>query len=154
MRDIYWDHLRDFLISLDANKTRHSGRTLYDHLKGVHDLLRDWDNEQHVCLAGLFHSIYGTKTFKHQSMTDRSKLIEMIGVKAELLVHYFASLDRPFFNSLLDKGRPGKKIRRDLLEIEAANILEQGGNVNTLRKLARMRELSNGARAALNCGVV
>ena len=53
------------------------------------------------------------------------------------------------FESVEDKG-----VRRNLLEIEAANILEQGGNANTLRKLARMRELSNGARAALNCGVV
>ena len=143
------DTIRTFLISLDANKTRHSGRTLFDHLKGVHDLLRDWDNEHHVCLAGLFHSIYGTNTFKHQSLNDRAKLIEMIGLKAELLVHYFSTKDRPFFESIEDKG-----VRRDLLEIEAANLLEQGGNANTLRKLARMRELSNGARAALNCGVV
>jgi hypothetical protein len=144
------DYLRDFLVNLDANKTRHSGRTLFDHLKGVHDLLRDWDNEHHVCLAGLFHSIYGTSTFKHQSMSDRGELIKLIGVPAELLVHHFATAkDRPLFESVEDKG-----IRRNLLEIEAANILEQGGNVNTLRKLSRMRELSNGARAALNCGVV
>ena len=73
MKDLY----RDFLISLDANKTRHSGRTLFDHLKGVHDLLRDWDNEYHVCIAGLFHSIYGTNTFKHQSMSDRGELIKI-----------------------------------------------------------------------------
>jgi hypothetical protein len=153
------DHLREFLMSLDANKTRHSGRTLFDHLKGVHDLLRDWDNPQHVCLAGLFHSIYGTRTFKHQSMSDRGELIKMIGVKAELLVHYFATGDRPFFNSFLHKdvvlnNFGEKNVRKNLLEIEAANLLEQGGNVNTLRKLATMRELSNGARAALNCGVV
>ena len=149
MQEQYWDHLRDFLISLDANKTRHSGRTLYDHLKGVHDLLRDWDNEHHVCMAGLFHSIYGTNTFKHQSMDDRGKLIEIIGVRAELLVHLFSTADRPLFESIKDK-----EVRRNLLEIEAANLLEQDGNANTLRKLARMRELSNGARAALNCGVV
>jgi hypothetical protein len=145
MKDIY----RDFLISLDADKTRHSGRTLFDHLKGVHDLLRDWDNEYHVCIAGLFHSIYGTSTFKHQSMSDRGELIKIIGVPAELLVHLFSTADRPLFESIEDKG-----IRRNLIEIEAANLLEQGGNVNTLRKLARMKELSNGARAALNCGVV
>jgi hypothetical protein len=143
------DTIRTFLISLDANKVRHSGRTLFDHLKGVHDLLRDWDNEHHVCMAGLFHSIYGTNTFKHQSLNDRGKLIQMIGLKAELLVHYFSTKDRPFFESIEDK-----KVRRDLLEIEAANLLEQNGNANTLRKLSRMRELSNGARAALNCGAV
>ena len=139
-----------FLINLDANKTAHSGRSLFDHLKGVHDLLRDWDNEHHVCLAGLFHSIYGTTTFKHQSLNDRGEVIELIGVKAEncwcIILH---RQDRPLFESIEDK-----RLRRDLLEIEAANLLEQGGNSNTLRKLGRMRELSNGARAALNCGVV
>jgi hypothetical protein len=148
---------REFLISLGTQQTPHSGRSLFEHLKGTYDLLRDWDNEHHVCDAGLFHSIYGTKTFKHQSMTDRGELIKLIGVRAELLVHYFATKDRPFFNSFLDDEfsyEDKKKIRRNLLEIEAANLLEQGGNTGTLRKLAGMRELSNGARAALNCGVV
>jgi hypothetical protein len=154
------EYLRDFLMSLDANKTPHSGRTLFEHLKGVHDLLRDWDNSHDVCLAGLFHSIYGTNTFKHQSMSDRGKLVQMIGVRAELLVHYFSTKDRPFFNSLKDLDKPhpydfwDKDVRKNLLEIEAANLLEQGGNVAVLRKLAGMKELSNGARAALNCGVV
>jgi hypothetical protein len=142
------DRQREFLISLDANKTRHSGRTLFDHLKGVHDLLRDWDNPTDVCLAGLFHSIYGTKVFKHQSMSDRGELVNMIGVKAELLVHTFATGDRPLFESVEDK-----KLRAQLMEIEAANLLEQGGNANTLRKLSRMK-LSNGAKAALSGEVV
>jgi len=112
-------------------------------LKGVHDLLRDWDNGTDVCLAGLFHSIYGTNTFKHQSLSDRGELINMIGVKAELLVHIFATGDRPLFESVEDKDT-----RLKLQEIEAANLLEQGGNHNTLRKLSRMK-LSNGAKAAL-----
>ena len=83
------DQHREFLFSLDAHKTQHSGRTLFEHLKGVHDLLRDWDNEEVVCLAGLFHSIYGTNTFKHQSLQERERLTEMIGEHAELLVHLF-----------------------------------------------------------------
>ena len=83
------------------------------------------------------------------ALSDRGELIKIIGVPAELLVHLFSTADRPLFESIEDKG-----IRRNLIEIEAANLLEQGGNVNTLRKLARMKELSNGARAALNCGVV
>jgi len=142
------DRQREFLISLDANKTRHSGRTLFDHLKGVHDLLRDWDNPTDVCLAGLFHSIYGTSTFKHQSLHDRGALVEMIGVPAEMLVYHFSTKSRPLFADV-DAG----EIRRKLIEIEAANLLEQGGNTNTLRKLSRMK-LSNGAKAALSGEVV
>ena len=139
---------RQFLIALDAQQTRHTGRTLFDHLKGVHDLLRDWDNPTDVCLAGLFHSIYGTKVFKHQSMSDRGELVNMIGVKAELLVHTFATGDRPLFESVEDK-----KLRAQLMEIEAANLLEQDASPGVLRKLARMK-LSSGAKAALNSGVV
>ena len=142
------DRQREFLISLDADKTRHSGRTLFDHLKGVHDLLRDWDNPTDVCLAGLFHSIYGTNTFKHQSLTDRGALVEMIGVPAELLVHHFATGDRPLFESV-----ESKETRAKLMEIEAANLFEQGGNTNTLRKLLRQK-ISNGAKAALSGEVV
>jgi hypothetical protein len=142
------DRQREFLIGLDANKTRHSGRTLFEHLKGVHDLLRDWDNGTDVCLAGLFHSIYGTKVFAHQSLHDRGALVNMIGVKAELLVHHFATGDRPLFPSVEDK-----EMRKQLMEIEAANLIEQGGNHNTLRKLSRMK-LSNGAKAALSGEVV
>jgi (p)ppGpp synthase/HD superfamily hydrolase len=137
------DRQRDFLISLDANKTRHSGRTLFDHLKGVHDLLRDWDNDYDVCLAGLFHSIYGTNVFKHKSLHDRGELVNMIGVKAELLVHAFATQREMLFASVEDKDT-----RQKLLEIEAANLIEQGSSANTLRKLSRMK-LSNGAKAAL-----
>jgi len=138
------DRQREFLISLDADKTRHSGRTLFEHLKGVHDLLRDWDNPTDVCLAGLFHSIYGTNTFKHQSLHDRGALVNMIGVKAELLVHHFATGDRPLFESVEDKA-----MRKQLMEIEAANLLEQGSTSGALRKLSRMK-LSNGAKAALS----
>jgi len=142
------DRQREFLIKLDANKTRHSGRTLFQHLKGVHDLLRDWDNPTDVCLAGLFHSIYGTSTFKHQSLNDRGALVDMIGVPAELLVYHFSTKSRPMFADV-EAG----EIRRKLIEIEVANLLEQGGNLGTLRRLSRMK-LSNGAKAALSGEVV
>jgi hypothetical protein len=149
------DMHREFLVGLDANKTRHSGRTLFDHLKGVHDLLRDWDNEHHVCLAGLYHSIYGTEYFQHQSLKDRSKLVMIIGVRAELLVHYFATKDRPLFETIPGDDvymtpEQAKDVRTNLIEIEAANLIEQGGNPNTLRKLLRTKLLSNGAKAALS----
>jgi len=73
----------------------------------------------------------------------------MIGVKAELLVHAFATADRPLFESVEDKNT-----RIKLMEIEAANLIEQGGNHNTLRKLSRVKGLSNGAKAALSGEVV
>ena len=142
------DQHREFLTSLEADKTRHSGRTLFEHLKGVHDLLRDWDNPEEVCLAGLYHSIYGTDTFHHKSLADRGRLKDMIGEHAEFLVHCFSTKDRPLFESIDDD-----LIRTQLMEIEVANLIEQGSKSgNALRKLARMKQISNGAKAALNNG--
>jgi (p)ppGpp synthase/HD superfamily hydrolase len=144
------DHLKliEFLDELGAHRTRHSGRTLFDHLKGVHDLLRDWGNDHEVCVAGLFHSIYGTHSFKHQSTADRDKVRSMIGERAEDLAHRFCSAtDRPLFASIEDKQR-----REDLIEIEAANLIEQGSH-KALRKLPR-KYLSNGARCAIDMELV
>ena len=143
------ERMHELLIELRTEETRHSGRSLFRHLKNVHDLLRDWDNDDEVCHAGLFHSIYGTSTFKHRSLFDRERLIRLIGNEAERLVFFFSTAHRPFFDDVEDE-----KTRKKLLEIEAANLFEQGGNVSTLRKLGRMKGLSNGARAALNCGVI
>lgn len=143
------DRLREFLLELGTDRVEHSRRTLFVHLKGTHDLLRDWDNEEYVCNAGLFHSIYGTDTFKHVTMTDRDRLRGMIGERAELLVHQFSQGQRPFFKNIEDKD-----MRKSLLEIEAANLFEQRVDPPTLRRLATMPQISNGARAALTCGAV
>lgn len=139
-----WHHHEELLIELGADQTKHSGRTLFEHLKGVHDLLRDWNAPQHVCLAGLFHSIYGTEVFKHQSLDDRKRLQAATDKRTEALVHAFCvAKDRPLFESIEDKTT-----RRQLQEIEAANILEQGGSGKTLRKLMSSK-ISRYARAAL-----
>jgi hypothetical protein len=137
---------RDFLFELGTLYVWHSGRSLYLHLKGTHDLLRDWDNSEDVCLAGLFHSIYGTNSFKRQSLDDRRKLRELIGDYAEQLVYNFSvAKDRPLFESIANE-----RMRGELQEIEAANIVEQSGSAKTLVKLLRPKnKLSGGARAAL-----
>ena len=54
------NHL-DLLLELNTDDSQHSGGALIDHLRGTHDFLHEWGNEQAVCLAGLFHSIYGTQ---------------------------------------------------------------------------------------------
>lgn len=135
--------LREHLIELGTQHIRHSGRTFFEHLKGVHDLLRDWGSVEPLCLAGLYHSIYGNAAFAHKTMTERSELKLLIGDGAERLVHLFNTKTRPLFEDVESKHE-----RRQLREIEAANLLEQGGSTRTLRKLSR-KQLSNGARIAL-----
>ena len=54
------DSLLKLINSWGAKEVAHSGRTLLDHLFGVHNLLAEWGAAPKLCLAGLFHSIYGT----------------------------------------------------------------------------------------------
>jgi len=134
---------RQFLLELGCDKTKHSHRTLLDHLKGVHDLLRDWGNNEDVCNAGLFHSIYGTDTFKHVSLSDRSALIDRIGAASEELVRIFSEGKRPFFKNI-----DSNETRLQLMEIEVANLIDQHSGHKTLRKLLYTK-ISDGAKAAI-----
>ena len=128
------------LEKLDAHVTSHSRRTLLDHLQGTHDLLVEWGNEPDVCVAGLFHSIYGTYAFDKRSadMSRRDEIRDVIGAEAERLVYLFCVTDRRCFYEHLGESR--FRLRdivhdRDLdldgntlaalIEIEVANMLDQ-----------------------------
>lgn len=127
-----------FLAEAHAPKVRHSGRSFLEHLVGTHNLLRQWGNPEHVCLAGLFHSIYGTDRFKYSLLLpnelSRQKLRQLIGTRAEQLAFHFCSFCREDLFSLridemLKEGTAvlmgGSQEHMDLLEIEVANFLEQ-----------------------------
>jgi hypothetical protein len=119
----------------------HGGRPFFAHLKGVHDFLVDWGNPEHVCLAGLYHSIYGTQYFKHRTLdrdnvVDRCMLRGLIGLHAENLVLRFCVDDHRKFTD------------RELLEIEAANLIEQNSPLVPFIQRA-LPVVSPGARLAL-----
>lgn len=140
---------KQFLLGpAGADKVRHSGRSLYAHLVGTHDLLQTWGNAEPVCVAGLFHSIYGTKHFRHQAwpLDRRGTIRELIGTEAELLAHVFCTVDRPkiFFTGAM--SGPGLVL---LQEIEAANLLEQGSSSRWLKWLLDT-DISDGAKRAID----
>jgi hypothetical protein len=135
-----------------AHRTRHSGRSLYHHLRGTEFLLQAWQCGEDVCLAGLFHSIYGTSIFRHASLQieQRAVLVDAIGVSAERLVYLFHACDRPraFTQALRESGSRIMQSRLDLtalavteadltglIEVECANLLEQGGGMTFLAAL-------------------
>jgi Domain of unknown function (DUF6817) len=142
-------HKQFLLGPAGADKIRHSGRTLYEHLVGTHDLLQAWGNSKPVCDAGLFHSIYGTKHFKRQTwpLSDRETIRGLIGRDAEALAHAFCTVDRPRVFLAKPEG-PFWKILRDLREIEAANLLEQGSKSRWLEQLLES-DVSRGAKQAI-----
>lgn len=128
------------LEELGAHVTSHSRRTLLAHLRGTHDLLAEWGNEPHVCIAGLFHSVYGTYVFDKRAadLSKRGQIRDVIGPDAERLVHLFCVTDRRCFYEHLSESRfylrdivDDRNLDFDqdtlaaLIEIEVANMLEQ-----------------------------
>jgi hypothetical protein len=129
----------------------HSGRTLFDHLVGTYNLLRAWGNRDAVCLGGLFHSIYGTNVFHHQSLSerDRPELQGLIGRDAEQLAWHFCHVDRPqaIIAAIKEKrahlsamiSLPTEMEWEPdwyaLAEIEVANLIEQSSGGQALRSL-------------------
>ena len=112
-----------YLTLLKEFKTEdhyHSNRCLFDHLLGTYHLLKQWDNPETTCVAGLFHSIYGIKTrhSKPHRFAQRKLVQSVIGISAERLVYLFCTLERGHYLSKADECKA-------LIEIEVANIVEQ-----------------------------
>lgn len=143
--------LQAALKQFGTHAVPHSGRTLEQHLQGTWRLLEHWGCEEHVCLAGMFHSIYGTNAFHTACLPQerRETLRSLIGASAERLVFLFASTERPaaFLHALAGEAlqaRDGSELPASrsevqaLLAIECANLLEQGADAGLIEVLRRL----------------
>jgi hypothetical protein len=156
---------RAFLLQqLHTNQVRHSGRDFYTHLEGTHNLLQAWGNPEAICVAGLFHSIYGTRHFRYSAfpVTDRDVIRGLIGVEAEFLAYVFCVSDRREFlagiaaqdimvtdhyrNSVIPLSRSELT---NLLEIEAANLIEQNSAGKTVLERLLASDISFAAKCAV-----
>jgi hypothetical protein len=160
----------EFLTShLNTQGVRHSGRNLFIHLSGTYQLLKSWGNSESTCLAGLYHSIYGTWHFRRKSfpIANRGTIAALIGSHAERLVYLFCVTRRPeaFFKAYQGKHSGFARLEDysiraiipiteseliSLLEIEAANLLEQEGNITGYLRSLLQTSISGGAKAALS----
>ena len=75
---------------------------------------------QHVQDAGLFHSIYGTAVFHHQTMIE-DVIQSVIGEKAEHLAYLFCILGRETDRKTEISQISDKETRRELMLIDYAN---------------------------------
>jgi hypothetical protein len=131
--------LKDYLIAKGTGQTAHSCNRLWDHLSGVHRILKACDSAEHVCSAGLFHSVYGTQAFKKVTIdaARRPEVQALIGQAAEALVWAFCTLPRPkllevslkqqtfnWANDLEGAINP-TQFAQDLIRLECANLIEQ-----------------------------
>ena len=125
----------DVLNHIGAFEMKHSGRTLGDHLLNTMELLYKHNAPEAVCLAGAFHSVYGTNAYINNAIDydQRDNYKKVIGDDVEELVYLFSTINRP---DCIEEGklfnfRTGDPIEaseqtiRHLRLMEAANLLEQ-----------------------------
>jgi hypothetical protein len=144
----------EFLTSVGAANAPHAKGSLLEHLLGTHRLLSEWQCEEHVCVAGLFHSVYSTSFYPRAcvSLSMRSDVTLIIGERAERLAFQFFAAARPqaFLEAMegaaLKNRLDGTNLQLaerdllDLVEIECANLLEQGGGESFLRRVIQIAE--------------
>jgi len=86
-----------YLQEVGAGNKSHGKGTLLDHLQKTYNTLVEEEQDEDVCFAGLFHSVYGTQYFTHETTNDRAAVKELIGKRAERLAWLFCNLDRGKF---------------------------------------------------------
>lgn len=100
----------ELLRALGAADIDHSGATLLDHLIRTHAILVDWRVRAPVALAGLFHSVYGTTSFRARDVTAdfRAAIRDAVGVETERLAYLFCSMKtRSVFDAALQVDAAG-----------------------------------------------
>ena len=86
----------NYLLSLGAQNIPHGDKNFFDHCVNVYNILNNSKLEEYVCLAGMFHSIYGNEIFTESKKLNvsRDDIKNIIGEKAESLVFKFNSVPR------------------------------------------------------------
>lgn len=103
-----------FLRAHAADRTDHINGDLLTHLEGTRALLVEWGSDEDLCLAGLCHAAYGTDGFPPSLIdtSERNRLRDAIGERAEAEVFFYAACDRSFLYRQFDpKGGRGRPIR-------------------------------------------
>lgn len=102
-----------------ASNIPHSKTTLFDHLYRTYKILKSHGADEDTCLAGLYHSVYGTEFYSRLNLS-RDDVKRIIGVEAEKIVYEFCSLidrDAQLLNNLDVDFR--------LVQIAYANLIEE-----------------------------
>jgi hypothetical protein len=128
------------LIELGGDHLPHVSGTLAGHLRRTESLLRRWGNRDALCLAGLYHAVYGTAGIRGRlvGLGQRTVIAETIGAEAEGLAYLYGACNRAVYHPRIGTGRQcqfadrftGKEyaitvgLVRDLCELTVANEVE------------------------------
>ena len=137
---------RSDLLRLGTHKVAHQDQTLLEHMIRVSEILQDMKAAHDVCLAGLFHGVYGTEGLHNDDVEaiPEAKRIEVrtiVGPHIEQMIFNFsvmnyASMGKSLRNLMRPKGSPEMKDRRtgaaiamdrddfeDLLRLKLGDVL-------------------------------
>jgi hypothetical protein len=144
-----------YLRMLNAHKVPHYRGSLSKHLWGTYLQLRQWECGDAVCYAGMIHSIYGTRLFKHPvvSYANRAMVQRLVGSDAERLAYIFSVAERP--RAFLDACRTGvvedtarneaipvtRGDLQNLMAIECANLIDQRSETSFVEVLIQQKIL-------------
>jgi hypothetical protein len=138
--------IQDAAQKLERHGTKeieHTRRTFFEHLSDTGDLLKYWGCRDALCVAGYFHSFYGSEgTTAYASVlqfSDRERLRAEIGEESEELVYlYCISQHRPRYSDQLgastcfvknrltgEKVPTSAAILADLIALDCADLVEQ-----------------------------
>ena len=107
------------MLSNKLESMPHSGRKLQDHLNGTANILRHWLCSDDIVNAGLYHSVYGTSSYKNVATTNREEVVALIGAYAESLVYTFCNTNHNRMLHFIENRNT------QLILVECANLMEQ-----------------------------
>jgi len=99
--------MTNFIIAAGAADISHTKGTYLAHAIGVYNDMKAWGEDDALCRAALFHSIYGTEGFQDFTLPleRRGELEALIGKRAERLAYYNCAMDRASLDAHLDETR-------------------------------------------------
>jgi len=126
------DHNEAFSFILEKTKNvKHSNKTFFEHLLNTTFMLEKLNRRKALCMAGLYHSVYGTEFFNFDNSVyfTRDKVKSLIGEEAENIVFEFCSIKKDRLSTILENRKNyNEDMHRNLLHLEYANLLGQNDN--------------------------
>jgi hypothetical protein len=127
-------------IKEQTDSINHSKSTFFEHLYNTYNILKNMGLPQDVCIAGLFHSVYGTEYFKCALPVTREEIKELIGEYSESLAYSFCTLPNRT-STIINEGKKGNSKLFHLACIEYANLLEQQPRIGNEKMKQSIDEL-------------
>lgn len=114
------------VLARNVGQDWHKAGTFRHHLVGVARALALWQQPRDVRLLGLLHSVYGNAfvdLVKFDAASERGRLAQLVGARAEHLVYLFCTISRTQFVQRVMAGE---------IEADGSLVLEKNGKPQVL----------------------